>query len=141
MEMILSVFFSLCFLAVYVYAILLLCGKGGEALGGYHISSKDATARKEHRSILRKAGICLLLIAAAAHAMCLFFIFGKNIWGGIMVAVLIAFSILSVCVLNTKKMINKENKVKATLQNSDEESNEKKNEEKNKESNEKKNEL
>lgn len=125
MKIILTIFFSLCFLTVYIYSILLICGIGGKGLAGYHISSKETTARNEHKYILRRAGTCLLLIAITAHAMCLLFIFGKYIWGGIMVVLLIIFSILSIYILNTKKMINKENKVKnSNLQNGKEEKDE-----------------
>lgn len=112
MKIILTVIFSACFLCVYIYAILLLCGIGGKVLGGYHTSTKETTALKEHKSILRKAGVCLLLITAIAHAMCLLFIFEQYIWGGVTVALLILFSILSVFILNTKEMFNKEKKVK-----------------------------
>lgn len=110
-EIILAVFFSICFASVYVYAVLLLCGIGGKALAGYHKSSNDTTAHKEHIHILRKAGACLLFIANIAHAMCLLFIFGEYIWGGVMVALLIVSAILSVFVLNSKKMRKKEIKV------------------------------
>lgn len=96
MKIILTIFFSICFLSVYIYSILLLFGIGGKFLAGYHTSSKETTACKEHKYILRRAGVCLLLIAITAHAMCLLFIFEKYIWGGIMIGLLIIVSILSV---------------------------------------------
>lgn len=122
MKLILSVFFSLCWFCVYIYAILLLFGIGGKALAGYHTSTNETKARKEHKCILRKAGICILLISIIAHAMCLLFIFEQYILGGVAIALLIISSILSVYALNNQKMIEKENKVKETTIHNKEES-------------------
>lgn len=122
MKLILTVFISLCWFCVYIYAILLLFGIGGKALAGYHTSTNETTARKEHKCVLRKAGICILLISIIAHAMCLLFIFEQYILGGVAIALLIIFSVLSVYLLNTKKMIGKENKVKESTVNNKEES-------------------
>lgn len=92
-------------------------------MAGYHTSTNETTARKEHKCILRKAGICILLISIIAHAMCLLFIFEQYILGGVAIALLIIFSVLSVYMLNTKKMIENENKVKERAIHDKEESN------------------
>lgn len=75
MRIILAIFFSICFLTMYIYAIPLLFGIGGKALAGYHCSQSETTAGKEHKYILRRAGICLLVITMLSHAMRSFFYF------------------------------------------------------------------
>lgn len=118
-RLILAAIFSVVFLPIYVYAILLFFGKGGSLLAGYHTSGKKTTAKKEHKYITRKASIFMLISIVLTHAMVILFIYSHYIWGIVMAVLLIKVLVIGFYLLNNKKMQKIERIIKASKINED----------------------
>lgn len=99
----LAILFSIVFLPIYVIAILMFFGIGGELVAGYHFSPKNKEAKKYHRYVMRRFGALIFLIVASMHALILGFILNIFPLGYSMFAVFLLVTIFGMLYVNKSK--------------------------------------
>ncbi len=106
-ETIIILIFCPILMPMYLYAILLMFGIGGSLLAGYNMSTKNTSAKQEHKYILRTAGICIFILLLIIHSILILFVIKLIVWGCIMIGVFAVWIVAMLLILNRKKMKEK----------------------------------
>lgn len=64
---------------LYAIGILMLCGKGGILVAGYHYEPKTERAKKYHKKIMRIIGLWYLVLITSMFALIISAILGQNV--------------------------------------------------------------
>lgn len=91
-EIILICILSTVGVMVYAFGIMMLCGKGGELISGYHYEPKTKRAQKYHKKVMRVIGCWYLALVTTIMAFIVSTTYFKK-------ALMIVFGILSVIII------------------------------------------
>lgn len=109
------IFFNSTFLLLDVYGICLMFGVGGGVLAGVNLPAKATTAKKEYKYIVRRSGICLLIVDSIMHIGVTLLCFGKYISGGIISGLIPVSIVVMMCLENTKTIKQKKKIVRKSM--------------------------
>lgn len=91
-EIILICILSTVGIMVYAFGIMMLCGKGGELISGYHYEPKTKRAQKYHKKVMRVIGCWYLALVTTIMAFIVSTTYLKK-------ALMIVFGILAVIII------------------------------------------
>lgn len=91
-EIILICILSTVGVMVYAFGIMMLCGKGGELISGYHYEPKTKRAQKYHKKVMRVIGCWYLALVTTIMAFIVSTTYLKK-------ALMIVFGILAVIII------------------------------------------
>lgn len=98
------IFFSIIFIVIDFYCIMLMCGKGGFLLAGFNISAKATTAVKEYKYVLRRIGLCYLITFLLLHAGVILLLCRVRIWAAVISGLAVLALAISIYIQYCKKM-------------------------------------